>query len=107
MVHGRAEKLTDRVQAEERREQETDWRQVGDPVRVGRRDALSDQPVSRPGPAYIRPHALPDAGDRLPRAAGRVPALIDDLDRLEGPAWTVPTERSPATRVIVLQPPAA
>jgi L-ascorbate metabolism protein UlaG (beta-lactamase superfamily) len=34
-------------------------------------------------------------------------ALFDDVDRLEGPEWTVPAERPPATRVVVLQPPLA
>jgi Beta-lactamase superfamily domain len=34
-------------------------------------------------------------------------ALFDDVGRLEGPGWTVPAERPPATLVVVLQPPLA
>jgi L-ascorbate metabolism protein UlaG (beta-lactamase superfamily) len=34
-------------------------------------------------------------------------AMFDDVERTDGADWEVPAERPPATRVVVLQPPAA
>jgi hypothetical protein len=32
-------------------------------------------------------------------------AMFDDVERVAAADWTVPAERPPATRVVVLQPP--
>jgi L-ascorbate metabolism protein UlaG (beta-lactamase superfamily) len=58
-------------------------------------------------PAYAVPmHYRTPAVDFLEPADAFL-ALFDDVQRTDGPEWAVPDERPPATRVVVLQPPAA
>jgi len=58
-------------------------------------------------PAYAVPmHYRTPAIDFLEPADAFL-ALFDDVEHADGPEWTLPAERPPAPRVVVLQPPSA
>ncbi len=58
-------------------------------------------------PAYAVPmHYHTPAIDFLEPADAFL-ALFDDVEHADGPEWTLPSERPPAPRVVVLQPPSA